>query len=105
MQASVRSVKVEESLSDYLLDLIDATRTHPDIHLGGSTRAALALYRAAQALAVVEGRDYVVPDDIKRLAPAVLAHRILLKNYRHSGRSDTGEVLVVELLKQRAVPV
>src|SRR5438034_7725497 len=57
LQEAVRSVIVEESVSDYLLDLIAATRTHPDIYLGGSTRSALALYRAAQALALVEGRD------------------------------------------------
>ena len=77
LQHQVRQVRFEETLADYLLDLIAATRYDPDIHLGGSTRAALALYRAAQGLALVEERDYVVPDDIKRLAVAVLAHRIL----------------------------
>src|SRR5438874_11856491 len=74
LQDVVRQVRVEDALNEYILDLIEATRHHPDIYLGGSTRSALALYRAAQALAVFEGRDYAVPDDVKRLAQPVLAH-------------------------------
>ncbi len=91
LQQTVRQVRVEDTLADYLLDLIAATRYHPDVHLGGSTRAALSLYRAAQALALVEGRDYIVPDDVKRLAPAVLAHRILLRASGQEGSAGTAE--------------
>ena len=108
LQAAVRQVRVDDSLNDYVLDLIAATRTHPDIYLGGSTRSALALYRAAQALALVEGRDYVVPDDIKRLAQPVLAHRLLAKSLRaggQGGRTDAAEVILGEILNQTAVPV
>ena len=101
LQRTVRQVRVEESLTDYLLDLVAATRFHPDIHLGGSTRAALALYRAAQALALIEGRDYVVPDDIKRLAPSVFAHRILPRASRQDSSADD---IVRDILAQTPIP-
>lgn len=104
LQHKVRQVRVEESLSDYMLDLIAATRYHPDIHLGGSTRAALALYRAAQALAFLEGRTYVIPDDIKHLALAVLAHRILTRSMRQDGAAGAAEGIVQEILAQTPIP-
>ncbi len=104
LQRQVRQVRVEETLADYLLDLIAATRYHPDIHLGGSTRAALALYRAAQALALLEGRNYVVPDDIKRLAVAVLAHRILPRTPRQDSASSAVEEIIQDILAQTPVP-
>jgi MoxR-like ATPase len=104
LQHQVRQVRVEETLADYLLDLIAATRHHPDIYLGGSTRAALALYRAAQALALIEGRDYVVPDDIKRLATAVLAHRILPRTPRQDSIANTAEQIIQEVLTQTPIP-
>jgi MoxR-like ATPase len=104
LQHQVRQVRVEETLADYLLDLIAATRYHPDIYLGGSTRAALALYRAAQGLAMIEGRDYTVPDDIKRLAVPVLAHRILLRTPRQDSSGDATEEIVRDILAQTAIP-
>ncbi|HEY7326041.1 MAG TPA: MoxR family ATPase [Gemmataceae bacterium] len=104
LQHQVRQVRVEETLADYLLDLIAATRYHPDIHLGGSTRAALALYRAAQGLAHLEGRDYVVPDDIKRLAVAVLAHRIVLRTPRQDSSTHAAEEIVQDILAQTPIP-
>lgn len=79
LQARVREIRVDESLSDYLLDIVDKTRNHDEIELGISTRGALAYYRAVQALAVVEGRDYAIPDDIKRLAGPVMAHRLICR--------------------------
>jgi MoxR-like ATPase len=105
LQALVRRVRVEDSLSDYVLDLVSATRRHPDVYLGASTRAALSLYRAAQALAVVEGRDYVVPDDVKRLAGPVLAHRLLAKASRSGGREDAAEAVVADIAGQTPLPV
>jgi MoxR-like ATPase len=104
LQHRVRQVRVEETLTDYVLDLLAATRYHPDIHLGGSTRAALTLYRAAQALALVEGRDYVVPDDIKRLTPAVLAHRLVTRSMRQDGSANAAEEIVHDILAQTPVP-
>jgi MoxR-like ATPase len=103
LQHVVRGVRVEDSLSDYLLDLVEATREHADVHLGASTRAALALYRAAQALALIEGRDFVVPDDIKRLAAPVLGHRLLLRRAR-TAQGDAAEQVVNDLLRQTPVP-
>jgi MoxR-like ATPase len=105
LQEAVRQVRVDDTLADYMLDLIGATRQHPDVYLGGSTRASLSLYRAAQALAVVEGRSFVVPDDIKRLAGPVLAHRILLRSARQGGSGDAAEGIVRDILAQTPVPV
>src|SRR4051794_16369477 len=68
LQRGVREVRVEDTIADYLLDIVHATRKVEDLHVGVSTRGALTLYRAAQSLALVSGRDYVVPDDIKTLA-------------------------------------
>jgi MoxR-like ATPase len=104
LQGRVRQVRVDDRLNDYILDLAHATRDHPEVYLGASTRAALSLYRAAQALALLEGRDYAIPDDIKRLAVPVLAHRLVTKSYRqHQHRTDTAEVIVEEILKQTAI--
>lgn len=77
LQYQCSQVAVEESLQQYVLRLVRATREHDDITLGVSPRGAVALYRATQALAFLEGRDYAIPDDIKRLAPYVLAHRLI----------------------------
>jgi MoxR-like ATPase len=89
MQNQVREVTVDETIRHYLLDLIEATRNCEELHVGASTRGALCLYRAAQALAFVEGREFVVPDDIKRLAIPVLSHRVITRGFVHSGnRSD-----------------
>jgi len=104
LQAAVRQVRVEPVLADYVLDLVEATRSHPDVTLGASTRAGLSLYRATQALAVMNGRDYAVPDDVKRLAPAVLTHRILTRGYRQSSRDDAAAAVMREILDQTPVP-
>ena len=104
LQHAVRVVRVEDSLNDYILDLVEATRKHPDVYLGGSTRAALGLYRASQALALLQGRDFAVPDDIKRLALPVLAHRILAKSFRQGTRSDAAEQIVLDIIGQTSIP-
>jgi MoxR-like ATPase len=103
LQQAVRQVRVDDSLADYMLDLVEATRVHPDVHLGASTRAALALYRAAQAHAIVEGRDYAVPDDIKRMARPVLAHRILTRSSR-SGTVEAADAIIDEIADRVLVP-
>ena len=78
IQASVPRVAVDDSIVDYMLAIVERTRTHESLALGVSPRGAQALYRAAQALALVEGRDYVIPDDVKRLAVPVFAHRVVI---------------------------
>jgi MoxR-like ATPase len=105
MQRAVRQVRVADSLSDYVLDLVDGTRRSPQVHLGASTRAALSLYRSSQALAFLEGRDFVVPDDIKQLARPVLAHRILVKHFRQGGPQDAADQLLDEIVAQTEVPL
>jgi MoxR-like ATPase len=104
LQQAVRAVRVEDSLTEYILDLIAATRNHPDVHLGGSTRAALGLYRAAQAHALVEGRDFTIPDDVKRLARPVLAHRILPRSARQGPLADVAEEIVTRIISETPIP-
>jgi MoxR-like ATPase len=72
-------VYVDPTVSDYIVRLVTGTRNHPDIYLGASPRGSIALYRAGQALAGLLGRDYVIPDDIKAIAEAALAHRLIIK--------------------------
>jgi MoxR-like ATPase len=105
LQGEVRQIRVDDGLNDYILSLVEATRKHPDIYLGASTRAALSLYRAVQASALLSGRDYVVPDDIKQLAPAVLSHRLLAKSFRQGGRAEAAEAIFNDILNQTQVPV
>jgi MoxR-like ATPase len=105
MQTAVRLVRVEDSLNDYLMDIVDATRSRDDVYLGVSTRGALIYYRACQALAYLESRDYVTPDDIKRLAVPVLSHRILSRSYQQNGRIDTGEAIIKEIIDETPVPI
>ncbi len=79
LRQTVADVHVDASLEDYILKIVARTRTHPDLALGASPRGSLALYKASQALAALHNRDYVIPDDIKQLVPAVLGHRLILK--------------------------
>jgi MoxR-like ATPase len=79
LQPLVWEIHVEESLQDYLVLITQATRQHPDLSLGVSPRGTLALFKAAQALAAVRGRDHVIPDDIQALIPSVLTHRLILR--------------------------
>jgi len=107
LQARVLDVALEESLLDYLTHIVAATRSDRRIELGASPRAALNLQRAAQAHALLEGRAYVVPDDIKKLALPVLAHRIIPGNHAGSlqaGRGDE-EALLRDVLESVEVPL
>jgi MoxR-like ATPase len=104
VQKLVPQVRFDETLSDYLLAIVEATRARDDVFLGISTRGALALYRTAQARALLAGRDYVIPDDVKQLAPAVLSHRLVTKNARRGGFDDSGELIIQEILANIPVP-
>jgi MoxR-like ATPase len=79
LSQEVSQIHIDASLEDYILALIQTTRRHPDLALGASPRGALALYKTSQALAALRQRDYVIPDDIKKLIPLTLAHRLILK--------------------------
>jgi MoxR-like ATPase len=104
LQHAVRAVRFDESLAEYLLDVVEATRLHADVQLGGSTRSALALYRAAQARALLARRTFVVPDDVKQLAPAVLAHRLLLRRARAGASADAAVGVVESIVGQIPIP-
>lgn len=105
LQERVRAIEVTEPLNDYILDVIDATRKHPEIALGASTRALLGLYRATQAQALMSGRSYATPDDVKQLATPVLAHRLLSKRWMQGGRDNTPIQVMKEILEQTPVRV
>jgi MoxR-like ATPase len=79
LQREVGQVHVEESVADYVLSLVRALRDHPNVAIGASTRGALALFKAGQAIAALRGRDYVIPDDVKEMAAYVLPHRIMVQ--------------------------
>jgi MoxR-like ATPase len=104
LQHAVRSVAMAEPLQDYLLEIVEATRSASGVRLGASTRGALSLYRAAQARAVMENRTYVIPDDIKTLARPVLAHRLILKSMSGATPADAGEAVIGEIVGRIAVP-
>jgi MoxR-like ATPase len=104
LQRQVREVMVEESVADYLLDIVKATRECEELHFGVSTRGALSLYRAAQAMAFLEGRDFVAPDDVKRLAVPVLAHRVITRGFLQAGQRTLVESLIERLLEETPTP-
>ncbi len=103
-QQAVREVYVDEKVRKYLLQLVQATREHEAIRLGGSPRASLALFATGQALAAIAGRTFVLPDDIKRMLQAVLAHRLILKPESRL-RKVTPESVINEILMETPVPV
>jgi MoxR-like ATPase len=104
MQRLAREVHVAEGVEDYIVRLVRASRLHASIELGGSPRATLALYHAAQALAGINGRGYVLPDDVKRLAPAVLTHRLITTAQTRLRGRAAGDI-VGEILRSVPVPV
>ncbi len=104
LQDAASRIVVSDDVGRYLVALVRASRGHPDVRLGGSPRASVALYRAAQASAFLEGRDFVRPDDVAVIAPAVLAHRILLDVDREL-RGATADRVVAELVKSTPLPI
>ena len=105
MQGQVREVRFEDSLVDYLQDIIERTRQSNDLQVGVSTRGALAFYRAAQANALIGGRDYVVPDDIKELAICVLSHRVIPRGFAAGSERLAVESMIQRCLESVVVPV
>ncbi|MEQ8791816.1 MAG: MoxR family ATPase [Pirellulaceae bacterium] len=104
LQQAVRNVEVEDTIYEYLLDIVEATRNSPDLHVGVSTRGALALYRASQALALVNGRNFVAPDDVKQLCVAVLGHRVISRGYLHGDQREVVEAVIRRLVDQIPTP-
>lgn len=104
LQEAARNIYVDPSLEGYMINLASATREHPSIYLGASPRGTLALYRASQAIALIRGRQYVTPDDVKEMAPLTLAHRLILRPEAQM-RGATPESLIADLLGALPVPV
>ncbi|HNB51902.1 MAG TPA: MoxR family ATPase [Anaerolineales bacterium] len=104
LQVTRREIRVEESVRDYVVRVARATREHNEVELGASPRATLALYAAAQAWAGINGRDYVLPDDVKELAPHVLTHRLMIAPQAQL-RGRTPEQLVADIVEAVPVPV
>ncbi|HZC78673.1 MAG TPA: MoxR family ATPase, partial [Ktedonobacterales bacterium] len=100
----VRAVSVSQAVADYMLAIVRGTRQHPAVELGASPRAALALFRASQARAAIQGRDYVKPDDVKALAEPVLAHR-LLTSAQSRLRGQNADQIIADVVGHTPVPV
>jgi len=104
MQDDVRNVYVDESIRDYIVSVVEKTRHHPSVILGGSPRASLALFRMGQAMAFISGADFVLPDIVKELARPVLRHRLILKPQARLGGLTPDDV-VADILQKTEVPV
>lgn len=102
-QEQVKHVYVDPLIKEYIVALVNATRNYPDVYLGASPRGSLALYKTSQALAAIQGRDFVIPDDIKVLAISTLAHRIIVSPSARIKNVDT-RVVVQDILSTVAVP-
>ncbi|MCS7051833.1 MAG: MoxR family ATPase, partial [Thermomicrobium sp.] len=102
-QDQVRRVYVDDLLKEYIVSLVEATRRHEDVYLGAGPRGSLALYNAARAWAAMQGRDYVIPDDIKELAEPTLAHRIIVNPAARMRHVDA-RAIVREVVASVPVP-
>jgi MoxR-like ATPase len=103
-QDAVREVHVDDKVKRYLLEIVHGSRMHDDIHLGGSPRASLALFRTAQATAAIQGRNFVIPDDVKKMVQAVMAHRVILRPESRL-RKVTTAALLHEIVGDVRVPM
>ena len=104
-QRIVSDIKVSGPVKEYLVNLVNATRSHEKIRLGVSPRGSLALMKAAQALAAIEGRDYVIPDDIQQIALDVLPHRIICKGLNIMQQGDLAKEFLRQIITQTTVPI
>ncbi len=104
LKAAVREIRVDDSIYEYVLDITTATRDSEELVVGVSPRGAISLYRAAQALAVLENRDYVIPDDIKRLTVPVLSHRVVGKGLVQGSRRNVMEGIIHGIVDSVSTP-
>ena len=104
LQAEVPAVRMDEAIVEYVLGIVEATRRSDELTVGISPRGALALSQAARASAFLDGRHYVVPDDVKDLATAVCAHRLMTEAFTHDGQALAGEAIFARILETVPVP-
>jgi MoxR-like ATPase len=102
-QEALKDVYIDDLVKEYIVEMVEQTRHHADIYLGASPRGSLALYRTGQARAAMHGRDYVLPDDIKKLAVPTLAHRLIVSPAARL-KDVTGETVMREILTSLRVP-
>jgi MoxR-like ATPase len=105
LQAQAEKIKIEPVLTDYILNIINATREHPNLALGVSPRGGLIFQQALRARALVCNRDYCTPDDVKHLAIPVLCHRVIPKSHNLSRRFNDTATLINQIMEQVSVPV
>lgn len=105
IQREVQKVRISGDIHRYILDIVDATRNCKELHVGVSIRGAIAFSRAVQAIALIDGRDFVIPDDVKHLAVTVLSHRVMMKNVGHGNLRETAETIIEQLLNTVPIPV
>jgi len=103
LQDESRKIHIDEEIVDYMLYIVNSTRKHQDIELGVSPRGTVALFRGVQALALVEGRNFALPDDVKRLVPLVFGHRIIISRAATKARTDA-QMLLQAILQEAPVP-
>ncbi len=104
LQGQAAQVKLEPVLLDYILDVVQMTRQHEMLHTGISPRGSLALMQAVQALALVNQRDYAIPDDVKELVIPVCAHRVISRSYMANGDLSAAERIMQEILQKVPCP-
>ena len=104
IQDEVPNIRLDPAILDYVLDIVEASRRDPQLHLGISPRGALALTQACQAAALLAGRNYVIPDDVKALVIAVCAHRVISKTYLHNGDANATSRILQGILDQVPAP-
>jgi len=104
LQDRVAKIEVDDRLIDYALDLVEITRGHEHLEVGVSPRGTIAIIRSAQAAALLAGRNYVIPDDIKSLFISVCAHRVVSKSYLHEGHTVSAEQTLAEIVRNVTVP-
>ncbi len=102
-QNAVKGIYVDDSIKEYIVAITNATRTHPDVYLGASPRGSLAIHKTAQALAALQGRDFVIPDDVKTLAEPALAHRLIISPAARMKNIDAPDV-IEQILSSIPVP-
>jgi len=107
LQQAVHRVRVDHAIVDYLMAIVERTRAHESLSLGVSPRGSQALYRAAQALALAEGRDYAIPDDVKRLTVPLFAHRVVINSRVALAQrsTETAERILQDILMLVEVPL
>jgi MoxR-like ATPase len=104
LQDSLSNVRLDPSIVTYILDLLEATRKDERLHLGVSPRGGLALTQASQAAAMVRGRDYVLPDDVKGLFISCCGHRVIGKTYLHNGDGNSTQRVLESILQRVPAP-